>query len=391
MDNLLVDVISIVKSALTGEKIELSADFDLKSAAKIAKKHGVIAMFYYGALNCGISDEEPLMNALFTLTCNSISLNEMQTYELSRVFKAFEEEKIEFLPVKGVLLKQLYPKAEMRSMSDADILIKTEQYDKIKPIMEKLGFCEELESDHEYVWVKNNRIYLELHKRLIPSYTKDYYAYFGDGWKLGIKTETSRYEMSVEDSFIYVFTHFAKHFRDAGIGIRHFTDLFIYLNSYPDMDEEYVIQELEKLQLAEFYLNCKKTVFVWFNNAQGDAVTDFITYKIFGSGMYGNRVSDALYKAVISSDDNQEKNAKAKTFFKVVFQPLKDMKKRYPILNKCPFLLPFMWIVRIFTAVLFRKDNIKAQKQRISAVSEENIKNYKSELDLVGLHLEFKE
>ena len=34
----------------------------------------------------------------------------------------------------------MYPKTEMRVMSDADILIRTEQYDKIRPIMVELGY-----------------------------------------------------------------------------------------------------------------------------------------------------------------------------------------------------------------------------------------------------------
>ena len=123
--------------------------------------------------------------------------------------------------LKGTLLKEMYPKKELRAMGDADILIKTEQYDKIKPIMQGLGFEERTESDHELIWRKP-QLLLELHKKLIPSYNKDYYAYFGDGWQLGKPNSNfpHRFEMSDEDQMIYLFTHFAKHYRDAGIGIR---------------------------------------------------------------------------------------------------------------------------------------------------------------------------
>ena len=38
-------IISIIKSALTGEKYSLPEEFDLELAAKLAKKHQILAMF----------------------------------------------------------------------------------------------------------------------------------------------------------------------------------------------------------------------------------------------------------------------------------------------------------------------------------------------------------
>ena len=59
----------------------------------------------------------------------------------------------------------------MRTMGDADILIKTEQYERIVPIMNRLGYLPGVESNHEYVWDKKNMLHVELHKMLIQSYT----------------------------------------------------------------------------------------------------------------------------------------------------------------------------------------------------------------------------
>ena len=62
----------------------------------------------------------------------------------------------------------MYPYPEMRAMSDLDIFIKTEEYDKIKVIMTEMGYTEGSESDHELHW-HNDRLCIEFHKRLIPS------------------------------------------------------------------------------------------------------------------------------------------------------------------------------------------------------------------------------
>lgn len=116
----------------------------------------------------------------------NISLSETQITELVRVLDAFETHEIHHMPVKGAILKGLYPQAEMRRMGDADILINYEQYEDIRRVMADLGYEELYESDHELVW-NHDLMRIELHKRLIPSYKKDYYQYYGDGWQLAKK------------------------------------------------------------------------------------------------------------------------------------------------------------------------------------------------------------
>lgn len=388
MDSKQRGVIDIVYSALTGEKNSLPEDFDFSKGVKIARRHKIDVMFYYGALNCGFGQDEPLMQELFTLVCGNIAANEQQIYSVKEIFSAFDEQEIDYLPIKGVLLKNIYPKPEMRSMGDADILIKTEQYDKIRPIMVKLGYKKVTESDHEFIWKKNN-INIELHKRLIPSYNKDYYSYFGDGWSLAKLKNGTSYSMTDEDQLIYLFTHFAKHYRDAGIGIKHMTDLWVYRKSKPALDEKYIKIELTSLQLYDFYVNIINTLSVWFEGRKSDEITDFITEVIFNSGVYGTRDKHAISEAVkISKSTNKVKIRKT---FKLIFPAFQVMCIKYPCLKKAPLLLPIMWIHRILTTILFKGDRIKAQAQAIDQMSAENINNYQQSLSFVGLDFNFKE
>lgn len=388
MDSKQRGVIDIVYSALTGEKISLPEDFDFSKGVKTARRHKIEVMFYYGALNCGFGQDEPLMQDLFMLVCVNIAANAQQIYSIKEIFSAFDEQEIDYLPLKGVLLKNIYPKPEMRSMGDADILIKTEQYDNIRPIMLKLGYKEVIESDHELIWNKNN-INIELHKRLIPSYNKDYYSYFGDGWSLAKLKNGTSYSMTDEDQLIYLFTHFAKHYRDAGIGIKHMTDLWVYRKSKPLLDEKYIKKELTALQLYGFYVNIINTLSVWFDGREGDEKTDFITDVIFNSGVYGTRDKHAISDAVkISKSTNKVKTRK---FFKLIFPAYQGMCIKYPFLKKAPFLLPIMWIYRILMTILFKGDRIKAQAQAIDQMSAENINNYQQNLNYVGIDFNFKE
>lgn len=387
MDSQQRAVIDIVYSAFTGEKISLPNDFDFSNGVKIAKRHKIEVMFYYGALNCGF-EKNASMRELFMPVSVNIAADEQQVFSVKELFAAFDEQKIDYMPLKGVLLKNIYPKSEMRSMSDADILIKTEQYDKIRAVMLKLGYNAVLESDHELVWNRNS-ISIELHKRLIPSYNKDYYSYFGDGWRLAKVKNGTAYSMTDEDQLIYLFTHFAKHYRDGGIGIKHMTDLWVYRKSKPNLDEKYIKNELTALQLFDFYVNIKNTLSVWFDGKKEDPKTDFITDVIFNSGVYGTRDKHAVSDAVKLSKSTDK--VKTKKVFKLLFPSCRVLSVKYPCLKKAPFLLPFVWIYRIFTTVLFRSDKVKKQAQAIDKMNADNINDYRQSLNYVGLDFNFKE
>lgn len=392
MDSQQTGIILLIKSAILGRNYSLPKDFDLDSAATVARKHQISALFYYGALNCGFSQDLPAMNRLFTGTCRLITVSEQQMYAINAIFAAFDENRIDYMPLKGTLLKKMYPKSEMRSMGDADILIRTEQYDKIVPLMQKSGFNEQLESDHELIWDKNG-IHIELHKRLIPSYNKDYYEYFGDGWRLAKPAfeDGTRYAMTPEDEMIYLFTHYAKHYRDAGIGIKHIVDLWVYKNSVKKLDNEYILKELGKLRLDVFYKNTMRTLDVWFDDAAPDDVTEFITRIIFNSGVYGTHEAHLLSEAVkISKQTGTAKSVRAKKIIQLVFLPYESMCKKYPVLEKAAILLPIMWVVRWFDVLLFKRKNIKKNSDDLKVMSAEKIDDYQNALNFVGLDFNFK-
>jgi len=392
MNNLQCCIINIIRSALTDTAIELPESFDLAAASAVAKKHGIVAMFYYGAVKCGIDKTDPLMRGLFFQTCRAVSLNEQQMSETEKIFARFDDAGIDYMPLKGTLLKKMYPKGEMRTMGDADILIRAEQYGKIKPVMESLGYIEQAESDHELIWDKAP-VHIELHKRLIPSYNKDYYEYFGDGWQLANQEKVGcRYKLSAEDELVYVFTHFAKHYRDAGIGIRHILDIWVYRTCHKELDEEYIKTQLCTLQLYDFYVNVIKTLEVWFENREEDKMTDFITSIVFSSGVYGTHEAQILSEALKEAKSTGSAGrVRAIKLIKKIFLSYKLMCTKYRVLEKVPVLLPIMWVVRWIEALLFKRRNIRTQSRKIQAMSAEKIEGYQQALNYVGLDFNFKE
>ncbi|MBO5747362.1 MAG: nucleotidyltransferase family protein [Clostridia bacterium] len=385
-------IIALVKSALSGERAELAENVDVEKLYKFASRQNIVSLIYSGLVNCGFDGQSAESEQFFISTCQYVVTAGQQDDYIGEIFREFDANKIDYLPLKGTLLRELYPRPEMRAMGDADILIKVEQYDVIKPIMLRLGFTEDVESDHELVWYKDS-VMIELHKRLIPSYNKDYYKYFGDGWNKAERcADSTRYQMTKEDNLIYLLTHFAKHYRDAGIGIKHLVDIKLYLEKVPDIDFRYLKKQLEKLNLWEFFNNLQKTIAVWFDGGVEDEATRLITKTIMSGGAFGTAKASNVSAALKDKKQGQTKN-RFERFLIMVFPSYDRMSEKFPVLKKCPVLLPFLWVWRLF-GVLFKKekrDSVPKFYDSVAVLNAENINTYERELNAVGLDYRFEE
>lgn len=380
-------VIKLIDSALTGKSYDFSSDLDLEKVYKLAKKHNIVPLIYYGALNSALDSNSKTMQEMFANTCQNMYVSMQQMHLIDETFECFLKEGIKFMPLKGSLLKKLYPKPEMRVMGDADILIELSQYEKTSNIMRSLGYDEKYESDHELVWIKNN-LMVELHKSLVPTYSKDYYSYYGDGWKMAKKNEGTRYYMTDEDQLVYLFTHFAKHYRSSGIGIKHIIDLRVCLNQNPNLDMVYIHTELKKLRLYDFYTNVMDTLAVWFDGKEENDKTRFITEVIFNNGVFGLKESGVLWTAIKGENVGKSTTEiRVKKIFKTIFLPYDKMSQIFPVITKYPFLLPILWFVRI-AKLMFKKGKIKNYTNELDALSKKKIENYYDELTFVGFEFD---
>lgn len=390
MTDLQQGILTLIKSALIDKPLPLPADFSLEGILPLCRDHEITPMVCEGAVNCGIHNS-PSFRPMFQESCQHLLASERQAGLVRSIFKAFQDHGIDYMPVKGCLMKQRYPKHEFRPMADVDILIRPEQYDRIRPLMQQLGFFEGVESNHEYIW-DSISLHVELHKRLVPSYNKDYYAYFGDGWRLASQCKGTRYAMTPEDEFIYLFVHMAKHYRDGGIGCRQMVDLWVHRHAFPDLDEDYLRRELRKLRLLEFYDNVLKTLTVWFEDAAADDVTQCITDFIFSAGAWGKDenhiLSDALREQKLAGSAWGGKLIRG---IKLVFPPYSGMAMHFPVLKKAPILLPVMWPVRWTELLFVRRKSALEKGALMRTATADRVRSYQEQLNYVGLDFHFRE
>ena len=309
--------------------------------------------------------------------------------ELDRIYRAFEENGIDYMPLKGCRMKYLYPKPELRMMGDADVVIRLGQYDQIIPVMQQLGFTAIDDTDHELTW-KNSGLRIELHKRMVPSHNKDYFAYYGDGWHLAKTHEGHYFRMTTEDEWIYEFTHFSKHFRDGGIGCRHVLDLWMYKKANPGMDESYILEEMKTLGLQDFYRNVCQVIRYWFEDGPEDEVVALISDYIMASGSWGH-LEERIRSVTIREQQHSAvaSNVKLVYFFHLLFPSAEMLSKKYTILQKAPWMLPVVWLIRPFYKILFEAKTLKKRKVEMQVLDKESVDKQHELLKAMGIDYRF--
>lgn len=351
--------------------------------------HHIMPLLYYGLSDFLAELPLEVVNELKRETVAHVLIDENQFRGIHSIIKAFNDDGIDYMFLKGIVLKSMYPHREMRPMGDADILIREEQYEKISNIVKRLGFIEGNRTSYDYAWDKSQVLHLELHRKLFGDENKDLQKYYEKIWDRAEKvSEQCEYRMNDEDFFVYIFTHMAKHYRSSGIGILHILDLWIYLSTKPELDFEKIRLDLSAVGLDIFFDNILHLLRVWMERTESDDVTDFITERIFNSGSYGfakRREQGAILLAT-KIEHISWRQARLKKLIWKIFLPIPVMEKKYPILQQYRYLYLVMWFYRVCEVFLFKRDKLKEEARYFSLDEQIKLETMKRELEYVGIY-----
>ena len=376
-------LLDIVKYALGGEKCDVPADTDWKEIVKLANTQGLIGMVTHVI---GEIDAPDMVKEFLEAHRMKMVFKETnQDALVGGLLADFENAGIKAMPMKGYILKNLYPASEMREMVDVDILIDTAHYEEIKPIMEKNGFTFDKESAHEYVFIRLPAVAVELHKSIVPNYNSELYSYYGDGWRLAKKKSGYEhiYEMSKEDFYIYTVVHSAKHYIGSGIGMRHVVDMWVLKNAYmPDMDKAYLEAELEKLGLTKFNKMMCDLADVWFGSGEMYDELKYMEEFILGGGVLGTKERANAAEIYRNSVEKSYAEVKKANIIELIFPKPSALKEKYKILKKAPFLYPFAIVWRGIAAVFAKK---VTQEINNRTVDSKEIDDFAMHCEIAGL------
>lgn len=344
-------LIKLVSAAINEAVPEESgAEIDFELLYKTAKAHEVLNTSFYSVEKLKNKPDERIYKAWQDKRNTAFHRNMIQKAELEKIKTALSESGIEFLPVKGLPVGDLYPQSDYRFMNDLDILVKDTK--SAKEVMTSLGYVpKKVGSTHHDEYLKPPFMLVELHRDLVRADSR-FYGYYENIFNRAEKLNDAEYRLSGEDFYIYTIVHLEKHYAKAGTGIRSFADLYL-LNKkmLPKLNGNYIDAELKKLGLFEFCKEMSSIADKWFlyNDVEGFSEAECF---VFTSGAFGT--TEHKVKAV--------KGDKGKLGFimKRLFPKPRTMKWIFPWLKKYPFLLPWAYIYR------FSRDGIGRRKEAVS-------------------------
>lgn len=339
---------------------------NLEKLYKTADRHLLTGITAMALESAGIKDE-----AFTQAKGKAIRKAAAFDVERSAVLAKLEEADIWYMPLKGSVLKELYPKIGMRQMADNDILIDASRTADVKTIMESLGFSPEGytgRSVHDH-YMKPPVCNFEMHRMLFgPMHDARIAEYYQDVKSRLILNDGSRYgyHLSDVDFYVYMIAHEYKHFSGGGTGLRSVLDTYVYLKSKGDaLDWDYISGELDKLGIADFEARNRSLALHLFGGEKLTEQDEEMLEYILSSGTYGtvqNRVKNRIRRY------GSGPLGKLRYVMSRVFLPMDTVRAVFPLFAKCPILLPFLPLYRIYRGLTSRKGRLRAELKALADV-----------------------
>lgn len=272
------------------------------------------------------------------------------------------------MPLKGVHLKEYYPKIGMRQMCDNDILIDGSCLDKVDKFMRSLGYIPH-RTPADIGYEKPPLYNFEIHWQLFAEFPdKKWHDYYENIQERLVGNDGFELNFTTEDFYIYIVTHEYKHFKTCGTGLRSLIDRYVYLNKFgAEFDWNYVEGECEKLGLRDFELKSRELAQKIFSAAKLPELSaderEQIEYYLL-SGTYGNSLNKAK-NSIRSFADGAGSKSKISYLMHRLFPALEYYKTYMPFFYKNKILLPIGWLIRIFQAVFLRPNRLKTEFMEI--------------------------
>lgn len=353
---------------------ELPDDISIDEVIEIARRNHMEYMIF-SALICTDGIPEEKKEFLRSRIKNSVMRTLIQKTEANTISALFEKAGIKNQLLKGSILKDIYPSPEMREMSDIDILVDDRMMDDVKKILEDRGYtCVEQVRQHD-VYTKKPFLIVEAHSDLYDkTVDSNQFQYFASFERTTLKEGTKfTYEFPVEDFYVYLMAHMAKHFYAMGCGIRNLVDVFVYLEKYGrSMNMEYVHEQLKKCGIDEFTMHIETLAEKWLTCSEHDVFYDELFQYMLDSGIYGKGENGIWNK--FSEQDQNLSGLKKTLKCWYLFPPYDYLIKYFPWIEGRKWLVPIAWIVRGFKGI-HSKGSMK-KREMISVIDEEHVATY---------------
>ena len=349
------EVIYLCACMVNGEEPdkERVAGMDLERLYKAADRHLLTGIVGYALEAAGIYD--PVFVQAKAKAIRKVVLFDA---ERAKVLQALDEAGVWHMPMKGSVLKDMYPMIGMRQMADNDILYDASRSDDVRAIMEGLGFTtEEFGISHHDHYNKEPVCNFEMHRIMFTDVTDVVFFRYYDNIKERLIKDPENacgYHFKAEDFYIYMIAHEYKHFSNSGTGLRSLLDTYVYLDQKGgELDWTYIERETQKLGISEFERNNRELAMRLFSGERLTERDEEMLGYVLSSGTYGtmkNYVRNQIAK-----------RGRFGYLISRTFPVYSSMKSLYPILESLPILLPICWVLRLVEAIITKPQKVLYQ------------------------------
>lgn len=357
----------------------------------IAKKHSILSLVLHASITLSpeLRPPDDMIVVWKKLIISSVMRNEQSMQAQASVISKLQSSGIRCAVLKGTSVAALYPKAEMRTLGDIDILVRRDQCDQAVAALIS-DFYETHESDHSFhIGFHKAGAYLELHYAMSQLPVSpigeiiDSRVYDAVDRAVTGSIEQYAFPILVEpDQALSLLLHMERHLISEGIGLRQLCDWCVFVDSLSHErlhnDVLPVIRECQLFQFASIltricvdHLGLDGSRHQWCMHIH-KRTADELLADIMDSG---NIMSRDLERAASSTFVKGEESADGKQ--SMLSSATKNLtqsaKKQFPICNKLPILLPVFWVY-IPIRYLYRSMKGTRPKQSVSRIAKYAIK-----------------
>lgn len=350
---------------------ELPESVSVEELVKIASRSHMSTLILGALLKLDL--EEDKKQFLKQSVLSRILLSYAQQNEFQQLIKAFEENSIHSQPMKGVFMKQYYPKPELREMSDIDILINEDQLEQAESILTELGYVFSSKESHHDIYRKNRQIVLEVHWTMYDGHVdKNQHDYFHNFSRAVLmEGHNHTYTFTKEDFYVFMISHMAKHFYARGCGIRNLVDIYVYQKKFgAELDKAHVKRELKKCGIYDFARHMETLADIWLNQKECSEFYLQLFDYMLDCGIYG-KDENGMWNRYANAKTGRKATSAFQLKLWYLFPPMDYMEEWYPWIKGKKLLLPIGWVVRFLGGITKNKGANK--REYLKHADNENV------------------
>lgn len=377
-------LIKIINSTIHSKRVKFDKDevINWGELLEEAREHSVTSLIYSSINKSNIinSLEKDRLNLLKEQIFYS-NINQVKHIKQTVVIlKELRMRNIDAIVLKGLVVRSLYPNPDLRTMSDADIIVHREDLSKLTEVLLSMNYVKTKHEDEHGAHIVFNKLNscIEVHWTLLnEDFFKGDKLFEQNLWNNTMKIEigdTEALSLSWEDLAVHLCIHMASHFSHKGFGVRQLCDLVLVVEKKYDeinwvsFNKKIRACKIEKFTAAIFNV-CRKLFNMNIPQELSsiykvdEKTLNLLIDDIFESGVFGNKNINNMFGRELAFDKGMENGSNRirvmGRFIRLLFPPISEMNNKYNYAKRYKILAPVAWVHHLFEGIFNKNYNMK--------------------------------